>query len=212
MGKVKIKKNDVWIDMTPMSDVMVLLLTFFMLTSTFVKNEPVKVVTPGSVSEIKVPESDVLNILVNKDGKVFMSMDKVTDLENTLSSMTDKFGVQLNGEQIKKFKEDAMFGAPMNVLGEYLNQPKEKMGEVLAALGIPTDSIEGEGGAKGMSEFQSWVQSAIDAADMDGRDMKIAIKADEKTPYSVIKKVMSELQDMEQNRYYLITSYKKVEE
>ncbi len=51
MGKVKVKKADVWIDMTPMSDVMVLLLTFFMLTSTFVKNEAVKVVTPGSVSE-----------------------------------------------------------------------------------------------------------------------------------------------------------------
>ena len=31
MGKVKIKKQDVWIDMTPMSDVMVLLLTFFMM-------------------------------------------------------------------------------------------------------------------------------------------------------------------------------------
>ncbi len=42
MGKVKIKKNDIWIDMTPMSDVMVLLLTFFMLTSTFVKDEAVK--------------------------------------------------------------------------------------------------------------------------------------------------------------------------
>ena len=52
MGKLKIKKSDVWIDMTPMSDVMVLLLTFFMLTSTFVKNEPVKVNQPMSVSEI----------------------------------------------------------------------------------------------------------------------------------------------------------------
>ena len=29
MGKVKVKKQSVWIDMTPMSDVMVLLLTFF---------------------------------------------------------------------------------------------------------------------------------------------------------------------------------------
>ena len=89
MGKVKIKKSDVWIDMTPMSDVMVLLLTFFMLTSTFVKNEPVKVVTPGSVSEIKVPEKDVLNILVNKDGRIFMSMDKVTDLEAALQTITE---------------------------------------------------------------------------------------------------------------------------
>ena len=48
MGKIKIKKNDVWIDMTPMSDVMVLLLTFFMLSANFVKNEVVKVVTPAS--------------------------------------------------------------------------------------------------------------------------------------------------------------------
>ena len=35
MAKVKIQKKDIWIDMTPMSDVMTLLLCFFMLTSTF---------------------------------------------------------------------------------------------------------------------------------------------------------------------------------
>ena len=50
MGKIKIKKTDVWIDMTPMSDVMVLLLTFFMLSANFTKNEVVKVVTPGSTT------------------------------------------------------------------------------------------------------------------------------------------------------------------
>ncbi len=37
MGRFKVKKQDTFIDMTPMSDVMVLLLTFFMLTATFVK-------------------------------------------------------------------------------------------------------------------------------------------------------------------------------
>ena len=35
MGKVKLKKQDIWIDMTPMSDVMVLLLCFFMLTNIY---------------------------------------------------------------------------------------------------------------------------------------------------------------------------------
>ena len=39
MGRAKIKKKDTFIDMTAMSDVTVLLLTFFMLTSTFVKKE-----------------------------------------------------------------------------------------------------------------------------------------------------------------------------
>lgn len=54
--------------MTAMSDVTVLLLTFFMLTSTFVKKEPVTVRTPDSVSEIKIPETDILQILVDKEG------------------------------------------------------------------------------------------------------------------------------------------------
>ena len=110
MGKVKIKKSDIWIDMTPMSDVMVLLLTFFMLTSTFVKQEPVRVNTPGSVSEIKVPESNVLNVLVSNDGKIFMSLDKTTDKEAALQDVTGQFGIQLTAEQQKKFSDDPHVG------------------------------------------------------------------------------------------------------
>ena len=48
MGRAQIKKKSTFIDMTAMSDVTVLLLTFFMLTSTFVKKEPVQVNTPAS--------------------------------------------------------------------------------------------------------------------------------------------------------------------
>ena len=47
MPRVKIKRKSTRIDMTAMSDVTVLLLTFFMLTSTFVQKEPVRVNTPG---------------------------------------------------------------------------------------------------------------------------------------------------------------------
>ena len=203
MGKVNVKKADVWLDMTPMSDVMVLLLTFFMLTSTFVKNEPVKVVTPGSVSEIKVPEKDVLNILVARNDKVFMSMDNQLDLESVLTGMTDVYGVSLNGEQTKKFVKDPMFGVPMDQLSGYLSQSPSQMQGSIGKLGIPTDSV---GGKK--SEFQNWVDQAVQNNDK----IKIAIKADANTPYKVVKKVMSELQDMNQNRYYPITSYKKSED
>jgi biopolymer transport protein ExbD len=42
--------------------------------------------------------------------------------------------------------------------------------------------------------------------------LKIAIKADSDTPYEHIKKVMSELRDMDQNRYYLITNLKTGED
>lgn len=203
MGKVKIKKQSTWIDMTPMSDVMVLLLTFFMLTSTFVKNEPVKVLTPNSVSEIKVPEKDVLNILVDKQGKVFMSMDNQLQVAEVLSDMTGTFGVSLTGKQQEKFQKDPMWGVPMDKLSAYLNLVEADMAKEISGQGIPTDSIDGK-----MSEFQLWVKSAKNV----NKDIKLAIKADEGTPYKVIKKVMSELQDMQENRYYLITSLKTQED
>lgn len=203
MGKVKIKRQTTWIDMTPMSDVMVLLLTFFMLTSTFVKNEAVKVVTPGSVSEIKVPENDVLTILIDNKGKVFLGWDKPGDMENALSAMAGQFGTSLTAAQMKNVRNATNIGVSMDEMSAFLNTESAQMNAFQQSKGVPTDSIDG-----GMSEFQLWVQTVTES----NPDMKLAIKADEKTPYRVIKKVMSELQDMNENRYYLITSYKKVED
>lgn len=205
MGKLKVKKHDVWIDMTPMSDVMVLLLTFFMLTSTFVKNEPVKVNQPSSVSEIKVPENDVLNIVVDKTGKVFMSMDNQNDLLSLIQGMNETNSIGLTNQEMMKFQADPMWGVPLNSLKGYLGLPNEKMTEVItgAEAGVPLDSIDG-----GKSEFQLWVTEALNV----NEDIKIAIKADADTPYANVKKLMSELQDMNQNRYYLITSLKTGED
>lgn len=67
MGKIKVKRKSTLIDMTAMSDVTVLLLTFFMLTSTFLQKEPTQVITPPSVSEDLVPESNLVQILVATD-------------------------------------------------------------------------------------------------------------------------------------------------
>lgn len=205
MGKLKVKKHDVWIDMTPMSDVMVLLLTFFMLTSTFVKNEPVKVNQPSSVSEIKVPENDVLNIVVDKAGKVFMSMDNQNDLLSLIQGMNETNSIGLTNQEMMKFQANPMWGVPLNSLKGYLGLPNEKMTQVItsAEAGVPLDSIDG-----GKSEFQLWVTEALNV----NEDIKIAIKADADTPYANIKKLMSELQDMNQNRYYLITSLKTGED
>ena len=199
MGKIKIQKKDVWIDMTPMSDVMTLLLCFFMLTSTFLQPEPIQVTTPSSVSEVKVPEKNVLNILVSPEGQIFVGTDNKNDMLAIMQSVTDKFGVSLNAAQIKKFKEESMVGVPVNKMPEYLNLEPEEMAKVIQKMGVPTDSIDG-----GMSEFQEWVQAAVDY----NPDIRLAIKCDAKTPYKVVKSVMSELQDMNQNRYQLITNLK----
>lgn len=205
MGKIKIKKADVWIDMTPMSDVMVLLLTFFMLTSTFVKNEAVKVNAPGSVSEIKVPETQVLQIIVDKSGKVFIGLDKPGYMQEMLTGFEGKFsGLSLSPLQEKNFVGLASFGVPMNKMSDVLKHEAGDVNNLQKEMGIPTDSING-----GMSEFQCWVDAARNSS--FGDKMKVAIKADAATPYKVVKKMMSELQDMSENRYYLITTLKKEE-
>ena len=197
MGKIKIEKKDIWIDMTPMSDVMTLLLCFFMLTSTFLTPEPIKVNTPSSVSEVKVPENDVLNILVSPEGNIYVGSENKNTMLEMMQTVTDKFGVSLTGEKLKHFREDAMIGAPMAVFESYYALDQEKMAEEIQKLSIPLDSIDG-----GMSEFQEWVKAARNS----NPDLRVAIKCDGSTSYAVVKKMMSELQDMNENRYQLITN------
>lgn len=184
--------------MTAMSDVTVLLLTFFMLTSTFVKKEPVQVTTPASVSEIKIPETDILQILVDPAGKVFMSMDKQNDLAQVLEAMGRDYGVNFTPEETKRFALATTFGVPMRSMKQYLALPQEQQDRVLKSEGIPTDSVD--------NQFKAWVRNARAV----NRDLRIAIKADADTPYSVIKNVMTSLQDLRENRYNLITSLKSV--
>ena len=196
MGRAKIKKKSTFIDMTAMSDVTVLLLTFFMLTSTFVKKEPVQVFTPASVSEIKIPETNILQILVDPQGKIFMSLDKQPDMKAVLEKMGEEYGVDFTPEQEKKFVTASTFGVPMRSMQKFLDLPTEQQDKLLKNEGTPCDSTD--------NQFKSWVRNARQV----NPDLRIAIKADASTPYAVIKNVMSSLQDLRENRYNLITSLK----
>ena len=196
MGRAKIKKKSTFIDMTAMSDVTVLLLTFFMLTSTFVKKEPVQVFTPASVSEIKIPETNILQILVDPQGKIFMSLDKQPDMKAVLEKMGEEYGVDFTPEQEKKFVTASTFGVPMRSMQKFLDLPTEQQDKLLKNEGIPCDSTD--------NQFKSWVRNARQV----NPDLRIAIKVDASTPYAVIKNVMSSLQDLRENRYNLITSLK----
>jgi len=75
MVKRKKKRLNVRIDMTPMVDVVMLLLTFFMMTTQFKPPEEVDVILPMSHSEFKLPESNVMMIYVNKEGRLFLGVD-----------------------------------------------------------------------------------------------------------------------------------------
>lgn len=196
MGRFKVKKQDTFIDMTPMSDVMVLLLTFFMLTATFVKEEPVKVNTPGSVSEVKIPTSNLLTIFVEKNGKIFMSLDN----PNAMTLTAQQVNTDQNADVVKdiaEFSKVPMFGTPLNQVNAWLALD-DRNGYLAKnpAAGIPCDSVS--------DELKVWVNAASEAIGED--KLRIAIKADKTTPYKVIKNVMKSLREIDKNRYNLITS------
>ena len=198
MDKVKLKRKSTFIDMTAMSDVTVLLLTFFMLTSTFIQKEPVTVTTPGSVSEIKIPESDILQILVDPQGKVFMTLDKQEDRVEVLKKVGEEYGITFTPEEINKFRLANSFGVPISQMKAFLALSEDEQDATLKELGIPTDSTD--------NQFKVWVKSARE----QNRNLRIAIKADQTTPYPEIKTIMTSLQDIRENRYNLITSLKVV--
>jgi biopolymer transport protein ExbD len=69
----KPKRIPIKIDMTPMVDIAFLLLVFFMSTTQFKPPEEFPVNIPGSHSEIKLPESDVVIITIPRQNKVYLT-------------------------------------------------------------------------------------------------------------------------------------------
>ena len=76
-GKKRAKKHAPHIDMTPMVDLMCLLITFFMLTTAFSKAKIMEIVLPEKIKDIKteppkIIASRTLNIILGPDNKIYI--------------------------------------------------------------------------------------------------------------------------------------------
>ena len=234
MGKVKIKRKSTLIDMTAMSDVTVLLLTFFMLTSTFLQKEPITVLTPSSVSEIKVPTMNLVTVLVSPEGQVFMSIagDKDSlyssekmraELLLNVASEYNKLHpgkpIEFTKPEVEKFSKINMFGVNIAAMKQWLGMTQEKMDEYIDPsknpnAGIPIDMNEN---LEKPNEFQMWMRAAYNTSDENlttaiKTGEGIAIKADKSTPYSKIQVVMDNLQTLKMNKFSLMTALKSEDE
>lgn len=238
MGKVKIKRKSTLIDMTAMSDVTVLLLTFFMLTSTFLQKEPVTVLTPSSVSEQKVPTANLASILVSPEGKVFISIAGDADAETKDTWGTEALrktildeavtlynkqnpnkAIQLTAQDREAFSKINMFGVPFQVLHQFLAMSQTDQDKYIADLnqkgvGIP---IAENKDMEHLNEFQIWMRAIYNSGnDNLQKAMKkgegIAVKADKDTPYDVVHDVLDNLQSLKMNRFSIMTALKTEQE
>jgi biopolymer transport protein ExbD len=84
-GKKKAKKQSARVDMTPMVDLMCLLITFFMLTTAFAKPKIMQIVLPEKlkknekVERPKAQESRTMNLILGPDNRIFYYNGKADD-------------------------------------------------------------------------------------------------------------------------------------
>jgi len=238
MGRVKMKKKSTFIDMTAMSDVTVLLLTFFMLTSTFLQKEPETVITPPSVAEEKVPETNMVQVLVNPEGKIWLTMKndtsanwsndrirmQVLDKAAEIYNESHKNKVRFTDKQKATFAKLNSFGVPMKDMATFLDlagdpSTSSKADDWLAGKdksrvsGIP---VSWNQNGDRPNEFQIWMKAMrqtdndnLTQAIKDGKG--VAIKADANTSFEIVHMVMDNLQTIHMNKFTLMTALKEPE-
>jgi len=72
MAIKKKRRVGIVIDMTPMVDIVILLLIFYMTTTSFKPPEAKAVTLPESHSQIELPDKDIINITVTKLDSIYV--------------------------------------------------------------------------------------------------------------------------------------------
>jgi biopolymer transport protein ExbD len=125
-GKKKPKHHSTHIDMTPMVDLMCLLITFFMLTTAFSKSKVMEIALPERDPKVKPPpvsEARTVNIILGPENKVFWYPGRVKDPKNPPALQETNFSDQgirkmlldrnkFLFKKVAKFKEETIKNNP----------------------------------------------------------------------------------------------------
>lgn len=192
MARNKKERGDLYIDMTAMSDMAWMLLTFFVLTTQFRKPEIVPVNTPSSVAETKLQDGDIVQITVNDEGRYYFGIIDDHYKEPILEKMGKKYGIEFTDEEKRTFLELSEVTVPIGSLKSYLGASDEQRKATIP--GIPLDSAN--------LQLIDWVEFSYEVEP----DLALAIKGDVNTQYPKFRELINQLVERNFNRFQLITS------
>ncbi|WP_304235339.1 biopolymer transporter ExbD [Jiulongibacter sediminis] len=196
MAAVKPKRHGPSMDMTAMCDVAFLLLTFFIMASSFKSEETVTIETPSSISEELIPETDVCMVSIDTDGKYYFGITDATQRDDFAKALSDKYNLGLTNAEMVAFTSLAEVGVPMKQLKNYVNLSEAQRIKV-ELEGIPLDSTD--------SELVDWVKTYGETF----AGSKIAVRGDGNTPYPALKNLFDEFGRADLNKFQLITKIEK---
>jgi biopolymer transport protein ExbD len=193
MGRAKLPRKSTSIDMTAMCDVAFLLLSFFILTTKFKPSEAIAVETPSSVSSKVAPNKDFVLVTIDKDGKVFLTIDDKQKREAVANSLnaTKNLGID-----VAAFKSASFVGAPLSGLKTFLSLSEEnRKGDQLP--GIPCkDSTD--------NELIIWMQVVNEA--YAGSKMDLLLKGDNVAKYPAFKNVLTAFKRNNIQKFQMVTN------
>lgn len=201
MPHAKLPRKSTNIDMTAMCDVAFLLLTFFMLATKFKPDEPVVVKTPSSISEIPLPDADVMLITIDPKGRIFFSIDNKNMRASLIQNIDEYKNLGLTPAEKNSFAIGSSIGVPFNQLKSFLAAtPGQQKQFDETAPGVPTDtSVDNQD-----NELAAWIRSARNT----NPRLRICIKADGDATYPVVQKVIKTLEGWKIFKFNLITNLK----
>lgn len=197
MSRPKLPRKSTSIDMTAMCDVAFLLLSFFILTTKFKPSEAITVVTPSSVASKVAPDKDVVLISIDKNGKVFLSMDDEEKKQYICNTLNTEKNLSLD---VKAFKKASFYGTSFSQLPSFLALPEqERKGNALP--GIPCkDSTQ--------NELIEWLKIVNDA--YQGQKMNLLLKGDNLAKYPSFKNVLVAFKKNNFLKFQMVTNPESV--